>query len=271
MNIFFLFFLIYIMNNSTKPVFEMSTSTHDEDNDSLSSDNDSIEPVEPIEPVGYDSSKVSSQSQSHGFIWENVIREQVFGLSSVKNDTSKYDIDCHHNKFCDHENISIKTSGSDNIDCGDVLRFFDYDFDKKNTIILLRYIQHGDFKMIKQTIELDYSLEVRNILFGSISYDELKDFVDIVKSVPPGKIDADKHKMIFDRKKEMQINHNMYIRICPKIDSKNQRRVQCSIPKINVLFEKHPKFVISHNYGFLLRSVSLGSGLFSPKRKRSKH
>jgi hypothetical protein len=119
-------------------------------------------------------------------------------------------------------------------------------------------------------VEIDYSLELRKILFGSISYDELKDFVDIVKSVPPGKIDADKHKMIFDRKKEMQMNHNMYIRICPKIDSKNQRRVQCSIPKIDGFFEKYPKFIIEHNYGFLLRSVSIGSGLFSPKRKRSK-
>ena len=76
------------------------------------------------------------QSQSHGFIWENSIKT-IFNLPSEINNTSKYDIPCEINIFNPNENISIKTTGGTSIDCGDILRFYNYDFDKENTIIVI--------------------------------------------------------------------------------------------------------------------------------------
>jgi hypothetical protein len=71
-----------------------------------------------------------TQSQSHGLFWDSEIRNKVFGLNQCINDTKKYDIEAEENKFDPQENISIKTSSNNNIDCGDILRFFSGDFSK---------------------------------------------------------------------------------------------------------------------------------------------
>jgi len=85
-----------------------------------------------------------NQSQSHGFQWQYDITIKVFKLSIVKNDTEKYDIPCKNNMFDKEENISIKVSKTNTIDCGDILRF--YDIENKTTIILLQYEQIGNTK-----------------------------------------------------------------------------------------------------------------------------
>ena len=61
----------------------------------------------------------------------------------------------------------------------------------------------------------------------------------------------------------------MYINISPKVDSKNQRRVQCSIPKINELLEQYPEFIISRNSEAVVRGVQITSTIESGKRKRN--
>ena len=75
-----------------------------------------------------------TQSQAHGLFWDSEIREKVFELPKCKNDTKKYDICSEENKFNSLENISIKTSSNNNIDCGDILRFYNGDFTNKYTI-----------------------------------------------------------------------------------------------------------------------------------------
>ena len=93
-----------------------------------------------------------TQSQSHGLYWDNEIRVKVFGLDQCINDTKKYDIDASENKFDPSENVSIKTSSNNNIDCGDILRFFNGDFSKKYTIILIRYTQKDNYKCYRLKI-----------------------------------------------------------------------------------------------------------------------
>ena len=207
-----------------------------------------------------------SQSQSHGFIWENEIREKVFELPCCKNDTNKYDILATDNKWDNNENISIKTSKSDNIDCGDIIRFYNYDFEKKNTIILVKYDQKGDYKVIKEIIEIEYNLELRNYLFGSVTLDKLMELNTMVKSVENGKIATNIHKQIFDFRNNLQKDYGMYIRISIKIDSKNQRRVQCSIPKLSYLLDKIPLNL--KNRGLLLRGISITLMIYSLPRIR---
>ena len=114
-----------------------------------------------------------NQSQSHGFIWENEIREKVFELPICKNDTNKYDILAKDNKWDNNENISIKTTKLDSIDCGDILRFFQYDFLKNNTIIILKYMQIENYKVLQDIFEIDYCITLRNYLFGTISIELL--------------------------------------------------------------------------------------------------
>jgi hypothetical protein len=213
-----------------------------------------------------------TQSQSHGLYWDNEIRQRVFGLKNeCKNDTKKYDIDCLENKFDKNENISIKTSGNNSIDCGDILRFYNGDFDKKYTIILLRYRQIGDMKKIYQIMEINYSKKLRDILFGSISYTELEKYVDFIKSIPSGKPDKRIKTQYKNMKQELQEKYNMKCNISPKVDSKSQRRVQCSIPNIDKLFVEYPQFVLSKSDKSIVRGIEIKCSIKSQKRLRNKN
>ena len=63
----------------------------------------------------------------------------------------------------------------------------------------------------------------------------------------------------------------MKIIINPKVDSKNQRRVQATIPKIQKILEENPEFIISKTTGekLTIRGVELDSIIESGKRIRN--
>lgn len=209
-----------------------------------------------------------TQSQAHGLFWDNEIREKVFGLPKCKNDTKKYDICCQENKFNNQENISIKTSSNNNIDCGDILRFFNGDFTNKYTIILLRYVQLDNFKKLKEIIEINYTEELRNYLFGSITENILEEYVNLIKSIPRGPVSIDIKNSYKKQKIKLQQEYGMYINISPKVDSNSQRRVQCSIPKVDQILEKFPNTIISKTEEPVLRGVMITSIINSARRLR---
>ena len=62
----------------------------------------------------------------------------------------------------------------------------------------------------------------------------------------------------------------MFINISPKVDSKSQRRVQCSIPKIEKVFEMFPDIVISRTTVPIVRNVQITSKIQSTSRVRNK-
>jgi hypothetical protein len=210
-----------------------------------------------------------TQSQAHGLFWDSEIREKVFDLEACKNDTKKYDICCNENKFNASENISIKTSSNNNIDCGDILRFFNGDFTNKYTIILLRYKQIDDTKQIKEVIELDYNIEFKNYLFGNITEDILTQYVNYIKAIPHGPVSEDIKNNYKTLKNKFQKEYNMNINISPKVDSKNQRRVQCSIPKLDNILLLMPQLIISRTSNAIIRGISITSQIISSARKRN--
>ena len=211
-----------------------------------------------------------TQSQSHGLFWDSEIRDKVFGLSQCINDTKKYDIEAEENKFDHLENVSIKTSSNNNIDCGDILRFFNGDFSKKYTIILIRYEQKSDTKCVKEIIEIAYTSELRDHLFGTISEEVLQKYVDFVKAIPSGPVAEEIKKEYKLRKIDLQKTCNMTINISPKVDSKSQRRVQCSIPKVDQLLEQFPEIIISRSSEPVVRQVPISAQIKSEPRVRNK-
>ena len=130
-----------------------------------------------------------SQSQKHGYIVENEIRGRVFNVSSTPNQTGTHDITKEENKYNNQENVSIKTTVSKNIDCGDILRFYKYDFNEINTIIVVSLHQDNDFKNISNIYEINYDLELHRYLFGSITYEELKEYCNFIKHIKSGPVD----------------------------------------------------------------------------------
>jgi hypothetical protein len=211
-----------------------------------------------------------TQSQSHGLFWDSEIRDKVFGLGQCINDTKKYDIEAEENKFDPEENVSIKTSSNNNIDCSDILRFFNGDFSKKYTIILIRYEQKADTKCIKEIIEIAYTSVLRDHLFGTISGEVLQQYVDFVKAIPSGPVAEEIKKEYKFKKNALQKDYNMAINISPKVDSKSQRRVQCSIPKVDQLLERFPEIIISRSFEPVVRNVPISAQIKSEPRVRNK-
>ena len=209
------------------------------------------------------------QSQSHGFILaENPIRELVFNLPQESNNTDTHDIPSEKNKFDSNENISIKATGGLTIDCGDILRFFNYDMKNKNTIICVEYRQIVDKKVIKKIYEINYNEEMHKYLFGTITKEELTEYVNFVKSIESGKCKKEIREKYISEKKRLQKCHNMQINISPKVDGKSQRRVQCSIPNFNNSLKKHITYSSSDDRPNVIRDIEIPLSIISKTRTR---
>ena len=184
-------------------------------------------------------------SQSHGFIWESEICHNTFKLpSNYKPHTNVHDVPHKDNIFNPNENISLKTTGSHTLYCGDIQRFFTYDFDYLNTIIVVKYVQSDDSysKDVQHIYEIDYTKSMHRKLFGSIDAFTLNTYVQKIKDIPKGKCSTLIKRDYISQKNYMQDYYNMKIVINPKVDSYGQRRVQCSIPNFTSVLKDHIRY-----------------------------
>ena len=161
-----------------------------------------------------------TQSQGHGFVWENDIREKVFGLKKNKNDTNVHDISSE--ELGTEENISIKATSCDTVYCGDIIRYaFGYDFREKHTMMIVKYKQTGDTKTISCVYEIDYTKEMNTYLFNNIKKEDLVQYIETIK----------REGRNFEYKPEarrLEKDNKLKAIIHPKVDSGKQRRVQTS-------------------------------------------
>jgi hypothetical protein len=173
-----------------------------------------------------------SASQQHGFDFQKIIENQVFGLTNLEQSyTAIHDIPKERNNLNPNENVSIKVTGTNSIGMGDPLRIYDYPSTEKHTALVIYYQQIGDRKVVKRTTE--FSLDDKTSLFGDIKREEIENLVHQIKSVPVGipigELNSHR-KRINNITKE--ISKRSAIKFNSKIDSKNQRRLQCTITSI---------------------------------------
>ena len=95
---------------------------------------------------------IMPRSQEFGFYIENLVRTKVHGLPEKANDTGIHDIPKEENRLDPTETQSIKTTGGNAIDCGDVLRVYDYDRTEKHTMVVFRYEQKEAIREINATL-----------------------------------------------------------------------------------------------------------------------
>lgn len=181
--------------------------------------------------------------QKHGLVFEDKIIQARIGIS--KNDyqtlledgyTSVWDI---AKGVKSDVNCSIKTSKEGkSIDSGDIQRIIRHCRDTEFTFIVGAFWQIGDIKRYNCIYEFNINPENYKILWGGITEEAIQPFVDYVKSIPNGPEGQAQHKKLWKQKR--QEIYDTYgkglFRIAAKIDSKNQRRVQCSV-KIKELVE----------------------------------
>ena len=206
----------------------------------------------------------TTESQSHGKTWEILIL-RIYGLDddTIKtySNTSKYDANKNHTKH--GRNLSIKATGKNAPDCGDIIRFLpSVDTD----IIVINYKQEGEYKIVKNTIIIKHEAIINKIINDlhkkKMSFkgwiNDIQNYIYIVK-------DAPKNTKIKDLpwKNVLELP---YFGIRPKTD---QDRVQCEV-KLNKLL---PLLNVNKDYtisdGAILNGVEYISKIKSPPRSRN--
>ena len=107
-------------------------------------------------------------------------------------------------------------------------------------------------------------------MFGNITKCEIEQYVNSIKSIPPN-IPREDIIKAFDYKTQKKIllnNKNMTIQINPKIDTKNQRRVQCSISNFERTLEKFITYKSSIETPNIIRGKQITSTIQSSRRVR---
>jgi hypothetical protein len=196
------------------------------------------------------------RSQEFGFHIENLVRTLVHGAPTKKNDVSIHDISKEENTLDNTETQSIKTTGGNNIDCGDVLRLFDYNYKEKHTMIVFCYKQESSKRVINRILELNMNEEFKKVLFGSVTREQIEELDKYIKGIPKNgrtKEHSDTYKKMAKQLKEKS---NGWISYAPKVDSKSQRRLQCSIRDLNNFLEKNTSLVLSNTTECMLRGIS---------------
>tara|TARA_B100000424_G_scaffold268473_1_gene263324 strand:- start:635 stop:1240 length:606 start_codon:yes stop_codon:yes gene_type:complete len=167
--------------------------------------------------------------QAHGNYYEDLKIKELTGFSKEEYDslkdngyTSSMDIvkGLHSDK-----DVSIKTAKGKKVDCGDILRRrseTEYD------IIIGLYDQVGDTKVFHTEYTFHITPKHEKLLWGKMTYEKLREFNEYIKSIPEGRTAQQNTKVERQVLKTITEDANAQMKIHPKVDSKKQRRVQCS-------------------------------------------
>lgn len=176
------------------------------------------------------------ESQSHGFDFEDKIIEVITGIKKNEYQTlieNRYtsSMDIVKGVKSKHD-YSIKVSKEKSgIGGGDILRFLNHSEKGFKLIVGIWKQSTSDVKTYHTIYEFDIRKADFKLMWGNIPRKEIENFVDYVRSIPSGKKAQQENRDLWKQKR--QKIYDAYDRgivdIAAKIDSKNQRRVQCSI------------------------------------------
>lgn len=187
--------------------------------------------------------------QAHGNTYESAVIKEITNLTKQEYDALKDtgytdEFDLVKGLIVDY-NGSIKSTGSNTIDCADIQKKMQH---KEYNLIVGKYDQVGDSKVFHTEYVFMIKPEHYDLLWGNMRVDDINAFVNYVKSIPSGKVaqqDSKVARKIF--KEEIQDKTALYT-INPKVDSKNQRRVQCSLKITELIAAGIPYTERSINY-----------------------
>ena len=179
--------------------------------------------------------------QAHGNYYEDLKTRQITGLSKADYDalkengyTSGMDI---MKGLLSINDYSIKTTNGNKIDCGDVLRRrqeTDY------ILVVGVYTQVGENKVFHTEYTFYIKPEHEQKLWGRMNYNQLAEYVDYIKNIPAGKEAQQETKTERTVLKNCVEDKKALFKIHPKVDSKKQRRVQCSVKMSDLIKARIP-------------------------------
>lgn len=184
-----------------------------------------------------------AEVQQHGNAFEDIKIRELTGITKYEYDklkpngyTSSFDLS---EGVIVSYNASIKTTGKKTVECADILKRM---LEKEYRLIVGCYTQQGGNKFFHTEYEFFITSDDYPKLWGTMSYENVKTFVDFVKNIPHGREGQKntlKERQIL--KEQVQCKTSL-MKINPKVDSKNQRRVQCSF-KLDEMLSSGVKYI----------------------------
>ena len=179
--------------------------------------------------------------QAHGNYYEDLKTRQITGLGKAEYDALKENgytsgMDIMKGLMSPYD-YSIKTSKGNTVDCGDILRRrqeTDYN------LVVGCYSQVGDNKVFYSEYTFYIRPEHEQKLWGRMNYNQLAEYVDYIKNIPAGKAAQQETKTERTVLKNCIEDKNALMKIHPKVDSKKQRRVQCSLKMSDLIKARIP-------------------------------
>ena len=198
--------------------------------------------------------------QQHGNYFEDLKIKELTGYGKEEYDSFKSNgytssMDLVEGLYVDR-NYSIKTAKGNKVDCGDILRRMVED---DYNIVVGLWKQSGDNKIFHTEYTFNIKPEDMVKLWGNMRYEDVKDFDSFIKSIPSGKEAQQTTKAERTSRKKTLADKNALMVIHPKVDSKNQRRVQCSF-KIDQMIKSGVEYT----------KKDINIVIHSPKRKFNK-
>lgn len=184
-----------------------------------------------------------SEVQQHGNAFEDLKIRELTGLSKIEYDklkpngyTSSFDM---VEGIIVPFNVSIKTTGKKTVECADILKRM---LEQEYMMIVGCYTQQGGDKVFHTEYEFFITPDDYSKIWGSMTYENVKPFVEFVKNIPHGREGQKTTLKERNVLKEQVQCKNSLMKINPKVDSKNQRRVQCSF-KLDEMLSSGVKYI----------------------------
>ena len=174
--------------------------------------------------------------QQHGNYFEDLKIKELTGYGKEEYDSFKSNgytssMDLVEGLHVDR-NYSIKTAKGNKVDCGDILRRMVEDDYK---IVIGLWKQSGDNKIFHTEYTFNIKPEDMVKLWGNMKYEDVKEFDSFIKSIPSGKDAQQATTTERTLRKKAIADKNALMVIHPKVDSKNQRRVEYTKKDINIV------------------------------------
>ena len=173
-----------------------------------------------------------AESQARGLYYESIRIKEETGLNKDEYNkqygisyTSPYDMP----KGCASDvNKSFKTADKNTVYFGDVLRMMSHKEDV--THIIGRWNQETrKSKRFHTEYEVVIKPEDYSLLWGTLTYEEVEEYVNYVKAIPHGEEGQEQGKLVWDPWVTRLRKKRGLFQINTKVDSDDQRRVQCSM------------------------------------------
>lgn len=189
---------------------------------------------------------LKGNNQLHGKILEDMIKSTFYGSSdSKRNPTSIFDIESIFDKEL-NLNTSIKASKKNTVEMADARRF--WNIKEEFRLLICKYAQVGKIKRFIEFHEIIITPKILNFLKGDLDLKIIEDFHNTLKTFQIGQ-HKEARKYAKEHNKILKNEYSSYIQLNPKIDTKNQRRLQCSINLLDISVH-FPESYIIHNTSY---------------------